>query len=904
MRRLVFPVALASTVGLIAAGQTPAAPPPAPAAVAAVGPAPGAPRSPSGFLQMTIGADRTLADYRQMVAYFRALDAASARVDIESLGNTTLGEDMIMVVISSEANLKNKQRLQQVSRRLADPRGLTETEAAALIEEGRAVVLVTCNIHSTEIASSQMAMEWAHALATAQDAETRRRLDNVILLLVPSLNPDGQIMETAWYRKHLGTKHEGGRMPWLYHHYVGHDNNRDWFMLTQKETRHLSRAIYHDWSPQVFVDEHQMGQDGPRMFIPPFADPIDPDVHPLIWREVNLVGTNMAFRLEQQGKAGVIFGYSFDAYWMGGTRNTGWWKNITGLLLEVASARMATPVFIDATELEGKSKGLVDYQPQTNHPNPWRGGWWRMRDIMDYERIASDALLEAAADRREDLLRDLVVRARAAIADAAPGEAYRIPARQRDYPTTRRLALLMADHNVEVLAAPDGDFWIPLAQPYGRFVREMMEPQRYPEVKLMEGKEILRPYDVATWTLPLMMGVTVERAKLPAAGGGARVPAPIRAGAGGVGRLPGDPPAPNRGMTVVDGTGPEAAKVVNAALRSQGVVSVIRAPAPGAALAVGTVVLDATAAAGAASAAAETAVRLSALPSTSVPPGAVRLRAPRVGLYKPWAASMDEGWTRWLLEQYGFAPRSLDNKAIRAGGLRGRFDVIVLPAIDKDVIAAGRPKREEGEMKYFAELPAEYAGGLDRQAGGGGGGGGKGDADAGGGDGAGGGGSKTGTRALKTFVEEGGTLVAFGAACDYVIAELNVPVRNALIKAKREDFAVPGSLLRARVSGGHPVTWGLPSEVALFLDRSMAFDTTLPGAEMQRWVLASYPDSGRDVLLSGWIHGEDKLARRAAAVAMTYGKGKVVLLGFRPQHRAQTHATFPFVFNALYWSVL
>ena len=317
--------------------------------------------TPSEFLGFTVGEDRKLADYGQIKSYFRQLDQDSPRVAIETLGKTTLGEDMIMAVISSEKNMSNLPRIREVARRLADPRGLSDAELDSLVEEGKTIVLVTCNIHSTEIASSQMAMEWAHALASADDPETLRRLDNVVLLLVPSLNPDGQTMEVEWYRKNLGTKHEGGRMPWLYHHYIGHDNNRDWFMLTQKETRDLTRAVYHEWFPQLFIDEHQMGANGPRMFIPPFSDPMDPGVHPLIWREVNLIGSTMAHRLEQQQKAGIIYGYQFDAYWIGGTRNTGWWKNITGMLLEVASARMATPIFVDPTELEGGRKGLVDY---------------------------------------------------------------------------------------------------------------------------------------------------------------------------------------------------------------------------------------------------------------------------------------------------------------------------------------------------------------------------------------------------------------------------------------------------------------------------------------------------------------------------------------------------------------
>ncbi|MCI0479508.1 hypothetical protein L0Y59_03105, partial [Candidatus Uhrbacteria bacterium] len=228
--------------------------------------------SPSQFLKVELGADRTLADYKQIRSYFAALDRASPRVEVEVLGKTTLGEEMIMAVISSEENIRNKARIKEAAKRLADPRGLADAEAERLVRDGKAVVLVTCNIHSSEIASSQMAMEWAHALATANDAETKRRLDNVVLLLVPSLNPDGQQMIVDHYRKYVGTPYEGGRLPWLYHHYVGHDNNRDWYMLTQLETRALNRAVYHEWNPQVFVDEHQMGSEGPRMFIPPFAD--------------------------------------------------------------------------------------------------------------------------------------------------------------------------------------------------------------------------------------------------------------------------------------------------------------------------------------------------------------------------------------------------------------------------------------------------------------------------------------------------------------------------------------------------------------------------------------------------------------------------------------------------------
>ncbi len=815
--------------------------------------------TPAEFLGMSVGADRTLADYRQIASYFAMLDQASPRVELEALGKTTLGEEMFMAVISSEENIRNLARIRELSRQVADPRGLTEDQRQAIEREGKLVLLVTCNIHATEIGASQMAMEWAHALATAEDAESARRLQEVVLLLVPSLNPDGQMMETEWYRKQLGSRYEGSRMPWLYHHYVGHDNNRDWFMLTQKETQGLSRAVYQKWFPQVWLDEHQMGSTGPRIFVPPYAEPVDADIHPLVWREVNLIGAAMALRLEQAEKAGVIYGYSFDAYWPGGTKNTAWWKNISGLLTEVASVRLATPIRIENGELAGGRKGLVEYGAQTNFPHPWPGGWWRLRDIMDYERIASDALLEACAGHRQDFLRDAMARAQASVASFAANDAYRIPAAQRDPAAAARLAALMLEHGVEVRAAANGDIFIPLAQPYGRFVHEMLETQRYPEVKLTAGREIVRPYDVSAWSLPLMMGVSVERATLPD------------------GLRPFAPQAPRLGLEgaafALAPGGAESAKLVNAALRSGGRVAVLRAvtEVDGRAWPPGTVFFD-PAAARAAAAKAEAGVSWTGV--AAIPAAAEKLTAPRVGLYKPWLASMDEGWTRFVLEQYGFEPKSLDNKTVRAGRLRASFDAIVLPDVAKEVIADGKPKREDTAMQYWTDLPPEYAGGLDKE----------------------------GAKALEDFVESGGTLVALSASTEYVTAEFNVPVRNALAGAKPDDFGAPGSLLRVAVSSDHPVTYGLPAEVAVFQDKPLAFETAPPGAELERWVLASYPAASQDVLLSGWMRGEERLTRRAAAVALTYGKGKLVLLGFRPQHRAQTPATFPFLFNALYWA--
>ena len=387
-------------------------------------------------------------------------------------------------------------------------------------------------------------------------------------------------------------------------------------------------------------------------------------------------------------------------------------------------------------------------------------------------------------------------------------------------------------------------------------MNELLTAQRYPETKLVPGNDIVRPYDVAAWTLPLMMGVSVERTTLPAGLTPWMATAPS---------LPTDGAA----FALAPGS-PETARLVNAGLRG-GTARVARAPLStgGREWPAGTVFLDG-AAAGAAAAKAVPGQSWTAV--GSVPDAAAPLRAPRVGVYKPWTASMDEGWTRFVLEQYGFEPKTLDNKAVRAGGLNTAFDAIVLPDLTKELIATGKPKRDEGAMRYFAELPPEYAGGLEKE----------------------------GAAALKDFVEKGGTLVALSSSVEYLIDELALPVRNGLARAS--DFAIAGSLLRAEVATGHPVTYGLPAEVAVFQDEALAFDTVLPGPEIERRVLASYPAASADVLLSGWIRGPEAIARKAAAVALTYGKGKVVLLGFRAQHRAQTPGTFPFVFNALYWS--
>ncbi len=822
-------------------------------------------QSPSQFLGFEVGADRELADYRQIVSYFKYLASSSRRVEVENIGPTTLGNDLVIAIISSEENLKNKKKYQDVARKLADPRGLSQSEIDALVRDGKAIVLVTCNIHSTEIGASQMAMEWAHSLAAAEDEKTNSRLDKVILLLVPSLNPDGQIMETQWYRKNLGTKYEGSRLPWLYHHYVGHDNNRDWYMLTQKESKAMNHAAFFEWYPQVWLDEHQMGSNGPRIFVPPFSSPVAATIHPLLWRVVDHIGSVMALRLEQNDKSGVIYGYSYDAYWPGGTMNTAWWKNVFGLLTEVASARLATPIEIPAGELAGGRKGLIDYNRQTNFPNPWPGGAWRLRDIMDYERIASDALLEACADHREDILRGVVTIANEAIKSEKPGEYYKISPEQRDPFTAAKLAHLIRENGAEVLVSSEKKtFYIPTAQPYSKFLTEVLGVQRYPKVKLISGTNPLPPYDVTTWSLPLMMGVNVSMAKLSESE--QRSLRPISESDWPEGSLD----QPSAVVYAVSHESNNVTRLINELLKKKSNVSLTRVgfESGGVSFPAGTLLIDPSVDLSSLAKKYHLQLRgLSERPKVQTD----KLHEVRVGLYKPWLASLDEGWTRWLLEQYEFNFKNVDNKSIKTGNLNASFDVIVIPDVDKETILEGKPRREEGQMRYFEEFPPEYSGGIGRD----------------------------GAKNLREFVEKGGTIVTLASSSELLMDEFNIPVSNSLARVRPDDFSCPGSSLRILIDPKHPATYGMPDEAAAFVNERIAFQTTQPGAEVSRKVIAWYPKDAEDVLLSGWISGAEKLERRAAAVALNYGKGKIVMFAFRVQHRAQTEATFKMLFNAI-----
>lgn len=815
--------------------------------------------SPEAALGKPVGQDRVLASYQETVTYLRQLAELTPRVQVEELGLTVAGRPMVAAVVSSEANMARLEAIRRGWARLADPRQLNPTQREALLRDLPAGLLVTAGIHSTEVAGPQAVLLFAHELAAARDdTEVGRFLSQVVVLLIPSLNPDGQEAVWAWYQKYLGTPFEGSLPPFLYHPYAGHDNNRDFVFLTQPESRALNRFVYHRWHPQLFVDLHQMGPVGPRQFVPPFADPINTNLPPVIWRLTSHLGTLMGLRLEQAGKAGVVSGWTFDGHWIGGTRNTAWWKNIFGVLTETASAALASPIFVDATDLRGGGKGLWEYQPQVHFPNPWRGGRWGLAEAVSYQRELLRAALEFAAMYRRDLLAESSQMAAEALSATEGFWGWVVPP-VGDPGRRQRLVTLLTEAGAEAFLAeeelrsgrmvvPAGSVLIPQGQPLARFLREVLEPQEYPEVSPAPGADILVPYDVTAWNLPLMLGVEVLRVDEPPAGRRRPLPADFGLFRGfwssSVVALPAD-------QLWLHRLANEALRAGLAPCRlSQGAAQGL---APGSLVLTGDEGKLATLLAGKPVA----PVKLS-----RVPPACSPLRSPRVGVLHPFTPVEDAGWLRWVLEQGGFSVTVVEPPQVAAGKLRETLDVLVLPDVETSRLV-------DGPAPGLVPLPPEYRVGI----------------------------GKGGAQAVREFVEAGGTVLAFERTAEWLAEAFALPVSNALKGLPGSEFFAPGSLVRLELQSTSPYAWGLPAATAAMVEGAVAF-LPRPTPEGVREVVARFPDKPR--VLSGFLRGDEHLRRKAAVVAFTVGKGKVVLYSFAPHFRGQTANLFPLIYNALW----
>jgi hypothetical protein len=509
-------VAAALSVAALASGDLPGVFPGA-SAVHAQAP------DPEAWFGFPVGADRRLADWTEISAWYDALGSASPRVTIDTVGTSTRGRPFLVVTITSPENQARIERLQEVQQRLADPRRISSrAQRDALLAEGRAVVLLTHGIHSTEVGSTQAAIRIAHRLAASNDPAVRRILDEVVVVQIPSLNPDGTQWVTEWYERFVGTRWEGAPLPWLYHYYTGHDNNRDWYAFTQAETR-LAVEYGHDaWRPQVVHDVHQMGGAGARLFLPPYVDPWEPNVDPALVASVNRLGMEVAAELTREGRPGVVVNAIYDAW--SPARAYSHYHAGARILSESASAQLATPIDMAGGPVPG-GRGYDATSSSWNHPIPWAGGRWGLPEIVDQMEAASMTLLSSVArDRRTWLETSLGIAERAVEGWPEWPEAWVVPANAENLANRTGLTYLLRSltlGDVEVRRTsspatiggqrvPPGSWVVSMRQPYAAFAQTLMQRQRYPDLREYPGGPPRRPYDVTAHTLPLLTGVTVR----------------------------------------------------------------------------------------------------------------------------------------------------------------------------------------------------------------------------------------------------------------------------------------------------------------------------------------------------------------------------------------------------------
>ncbi len=815
------------------------------------------------MLGHTPGDDYYLANYEEAVNYFHALAGHSDRMKMYTVGKSTQHRDIEVGVISAPENLARLDEYKGDARRLARALNLNDEQAHTLARDARVIVHIDGGLHSSEVAGGQHSIALAYKLVSAQnDPEIDAVLHNVILVLWPTLNPDGQDMVVSWYRKNLGTQYEVAPMPWLYQEYVGHDNNRDGFMMNMKEEQVVAHTEL-DWSPAIFYCQHQTAPSPARIWIPPFADPISQNISPYVRSWLNLIGTNMTAYLDQHNMPGAISESRFDNWYAGFTDWSGVFRNEISFFTETALYRYATPRFYTVDEFPQPYK---DLRALSMYTTPWQGGWWHLRDAVNYMVAGSMSVLDLAAKNRETLLYNQYQAARDNSHRTEPPFAYVIPDQQADVPEAGLLAQKLIDNGLDVYQSqagfqangipyPAGSWIIPMDQPFSPMAKELMERQVYPAAATGDtasGSHL--PYDITGWTLPLQMGVAVDAVSDPLQPEQlARLKKVDQV------TLPEAKVEGQGGVLIVSHKPNASFKLVNAALARGASVAMsadIMKTSEGEER--GAFVISDLGRAEAATL--TTQFRVTADAVRIAPQHTIPLKAARVGLYRPWEPSIDEGWTRWILENYGYGFKNIYNADMRSSGLRSRYDVILLPDVTSEQLMSGF---------HSGVVPGQYAGGIE----------------------------KAGLDNLRSFVEEGGTLVAFNQSAAALLPLLSLPVRNVLQGLSNDKFYCAGALLRVETQHADlPANFGVPKSPVVMFEHGPAF-ATLPG--FKGAVLARYPKED-DALESGMILHSDLLRDQIAALEVNYGQGRIFLFGFKPQHRAQAHGTYRYLFNVLY----
>lgn len=840
--------------------------------------------SPEKHYGFKPGADRMLFNYDELIAYLDLLDEASPKLKMVNIGTSPNGKPMYIAFISSAKNIANLDRLKEINKALAKDPNLTESEVAEMVEEGKVFLLATLSMHSTEVGPAQAAPLIAYELITSEDEDIVSWLDEVVYMMVPNHNPDGMDMIVNNYLKYKGTKYEGSSMPGVYHKYVGHDNNRDFVILTQDDSKAIA-AIYNlDWFPQVMVEKHQMGSTGVRYTVAPPHDPIAQNVDGELWSWINLFGTNATKDMTKEGLTGIANGYIFDDYWPGATE-TCIWKNVIGLLTEAASVKTASPIYIEPNELRVGGKGLSEYKKGINFLKPWPGGWWRLGDIVDYEISSTKSFIRTSFLHNKDILK---FRNDMAKSEVLKGKTeapyfYVMPKNQRDQSELVDLVRLMIEHGIDVFELTEkakigfhtyaaGDIVIPMAQAFRPFIKEVMEKQVFPVRHYQPDGEVIRPYDIASWSLPLHRNVKAYEindgyvdlsSKLKAVNGDYTLNEGV---------------AEKFHSVLLSVNNNESFRVVFAALSQGTKVERLEeaVKVDGKNYPKGSFILKKT------KKSTDLLFDLNVTPtylSSKLDVKTSTLSNPRIALVETNMHDMDAGWTRYIFDTYKMSYTVLKPDQIEAAKIADNYDIMVFPNTNKDILKSGKYKSKSGEYSP-SRYPPEYAKGMGAK----------------------------GMEAVMSFVDQGGIIVSWGQSTglfegtlkikrDKETEEFSLPFRNIGSNLQKAGLYCPGSLVKIKLKQDHPLTMGLPKEIGVFFRGNPVFSTSIPRFDMDRRAIATLPE--KNILMSGYMEKEELLSNKTVMLWMKKGKGQFVLYGFGPQFRASTQASFKLLFNAL-----
>lgn len=830
------------------------------------------------------GTDRMLFNYEEMIAYLKKLEEASPKVSMEQIGLTEMGRPMYLLFVSSGENIANLDRLKDINRQLALDPDLPDINRKALVDEGKVFFLMTLSMHSTEVTPSQAAPLIIYEMITAEDPKTEFILDNTVYMITPSHNPDGMNMIVENYKKYRGTRYEGSSMPGVYHKYVGHNINRDFITLAMSENDAIARAYSKEWFPQVSVERHQMGSRGPRYYVSPPSDPLSENILPGLWNWKRIFGSRALTEMTDAGLKGVSVNYLFDMYWPGNT-STGLWKGIIAMLTEAASVDIATPLYIEPNELTVTGKGLAEYDISINMPDPWPGGWWHLSDIVEYERVNTMSYMYTAAIHREEILthrNDITKKEVSRGRNEAPYY-YIMPMEQHDKSELADLVNLLDRHGVnsyglltdqviENRLYKAGDIVVPLAQPYRAFIKEVMESQKFPERHYTTGGDMIRPYDITSWSLPLHKGVEAieinTKYDIPASAL-LRVETPFAIAAG--------KPETYTGalFTATNNESYKAAfMAVDAGLKVERLSESLSVP--GQEFPEGSFyiayqrgldgVLDG----------------LLVQPyflTTDFSGRSVPLHIPRIALVETWFHDMDAGWTRYLFDTYSIPYTVLRPDDLKETNLSRDFDMVIFPDQSQAVLMEG--KGGSPGNYSITRYPPEFTKGMEKE----------------------------GLSNLLAFVDKGGKVVSWGRSADLFMGNLTIegekeekqefslPVSNIGSRLSDQGLVVTGSLLRVKLRPDHPLSLGMPEETGVFHRGNPVFTTSFPYFDMDRRVIAAFPKE--DILMSGFIENEKLLSEQVAMVWVKKGEGHMVFFSFFPQFRGSTPATYKLMFNSL-----